>query len=123
MNNRRVQVYLAGKTFRTNDEKLQNVIKNNHGGNSLIEVVRTPKTFSRKGLKTLMHQTQNKGVVYIFQDEFSEKAIKLATETQIPFWIVSMNNGGWTSTCINRFSRDKVAQVTAPSYSESHAPH
>ena len=126
MNTRKVQVYLAAKTSRSSDEKLRNIIRNNHGGNTLIEVIRAPKTFSRKGLKTLICKTHGRGVVYVFNDEFSEGAMKLATETGLSYWIVSMNNGGWTSTSINRHLGNKVAptiEAVTSDASDSRMPH
>lgn len=119
MNKGRVNVFLVTRTPSERDGGIFKTIKGNHGGNPRIEIVRSSRAFESKGLTTLIYQNRNRGVVCIIREEFSENVIKVATNTGVPFWIISRNNKGWTSSCINQCKVTAPTEVIASSVPDS----
>lgn len=110
MNNRRTTVYLATKTG-TIDNTIFRIIKNNHGGNPRIKIVRSHRVFNTdKGLTTLIQQNINTGIVYAIKSELSDRSFETAASTGLPFGVLFKNKDKrWESFRLRATSREQVA--------------
>jgi len=90
-NNGRTIVYLATKTNAV-DNGIYRIIKNNHGSNTRIKIVRSSRVFSTdKGLTTLIQQNSNTGLVYAIKSDFTDRAFETAAQTGLPFGLLFKN--------------------------------
>ena len=112
MSKNKVIVFLITKDKVVSSE-VRRLVKLNHEDHR-IEPVRSHKVSEPHFLATIINQNKNRGFVYLMREEFSDPAIKAATETGIPFYILSKNNGGLTSSCINRQGEEAKPRAMTP---------
>jgi len=100
------------------DTKIKGIfpmIKDNHQRNFEVKVVKQTDVFNTPaGLANWLKRNEGKFPYVIgwqIPRKFRGRAIKMATDTGLPFGIVSTNNAGWTSTCINRIVRNNKVQT------------
>lgn len=103
MNNKNITVYLATKNDK-HTRDLTRLIKGSHSGFLHVETVENAEDIftTRHGLANIVRRFTHVGFVYVIRNEVTDIAIKMATDTKIPFAILSKNNTGWTATYVNR---------------------